>query len=127
MSTPVKLWLLALIAVNFIVPLFLLPRFEAQVVLVTMFISMMLMTGLTALAGFTRIVGAGHLVWIPMLIWIWTRLGEIPADDVFGLWIRALIILNGISLIIDAIDMKRYFTGDREEMVKDLEKAALQR
>jgi hypothetical protein len=126
MSTPVRLWLLMLVAVNLVVPLFFLQRLEAQIVVGTMFISMMLMTGLTALAGFTRIVGAGHFVWIPMLIWIWIRLGEIPADDVFGLWIRALMILNGISLIIDVLDVKRYLAGDRKEMVKDLENTALQ-
>lgn len=58
MSTPVRLWLLILVTVNLIVPLFFLQRLEAQIVVGTMFISMMLMTGLTALAGFTRIVGA---------------------------------------------------------------------
>ena len=78
MSTPVRLWVLALITVNFLVPLFFLERLEAQVVLVTMFVSMVLMTGLTALRGFTRIIGAGHFVWIPMLMWIWTRLGDVP-------------------------------------------------
>ena len=126
MSTPVRLWLLALITVNFIAPLFFLDRIEAQVVLATLFVSMMLMTGLTALSGFSRILGAGHVVWIPMLIWIWTRLGEIPADDFFGLWIRTLMILNIISLIIDAIDVKRYLAGDREEMVKGLDRTALE-
>jgi hypothetical protein len=126
MSTPVRLWLLMLVAVNLVVPLFFLQRLEAQIVVGTMFLSMMLMTGLTAFAGFTRIVGAGHFVWIPMLIWIWARLGEIPADDVFGVWIRTLMILNGISLIIDAVDVKRYMAGDHEEMVKGLDNPALQ-
>ncbi len=126
MSTPVRLWLLVLITVNLIVPIFYLHRLEAQIVVGTMFISVILMTGLTAVAGFTRIVGAGHVLWIQMLIWIWTRLGEIPADDVFGLWVRALMILNGISLIIDAVDVKRYIAGDHEEMVKGLENSALQ-
>lgn len=120
MSTPVRIWLLALVTVNLIVPLLYLERLEAQIVLGIMFVSMMLMTGLTALTGFTRIVGAGHVLWIPMLIWLWTRLDDIPADDMFGLWVRALIILNGISLIIDALDVKGYIAGDREEMVKDL-------
>lgn len=125
MSTPVRLWLLMLVTANLVIPLFFLQRLEAQIVVGTMFVSMMLMTGLTALAGFTRIIGAGHFVWIPMLIWIWTRLGEIPADDRFGLWIRSLMILNGISLIIDVADVKRYIQGDREEMVKELERTAL--
>ena len=126
MSTPVRLWLIMLVTVNLVLPLFFLQRLEAQIVVGTMFVSMMLMTGLTALTGFTRIIGAGHFVWIPMLIWIWPRLGEIPADDLFGLWIRSLMIFNGISLIIDVADVKRYIGGDREEMVKELERTALQ-
>ncbi len=125
MSTPVRGWLLSLITVNLVVPLFLLERLEAPVVVATLFISMMLMTGLTALAGFTRILGLGHILWIPMLLWLWTRLGEIPADDVFGIWVRVLMVLNGISLVIDAVDIGRYIAGHREEVVKDLDTGAM--
>ena len=31
------------------------------------------------------------------------------------LWIRTLMVLNSISLIIDAVDVIRYIRGDREE------------
>ena len=83
-----RLWLLLLVTANLIVPLFHLHRLEAQVVIGTLLISMMIMTGLTALTGFTRLLGLGHILWVPLLYWLWTRLGQIPPDDVFGMWIR---------------------------------------
>ena len=124
MPTPIRLWVLALVTVNLVLPLFFLERLEAQIVVGTVVISMMLMTGLTALAGFTRIIGLGHIVWGPMLIWLWVRLAEIPADDVFGIWVRALMALNTISLLFDAVDVGRYLAGNRAEMVKGLNGAA---
>lgn len=121
MPTSVKAWLLLLVAVNLVVPLFFFERLEAQVVVGTMLLSMMLMTALTAWAGFTRILGLGHMLWIPMLLWLWTRLDEIPAIDAFGLWVRLLMVLNGISLIIDVVDVRRYLAGDREDIVRGLQ------
>ncbi len=121
MPTPVRLWLLLLVTVNLFIPLFFLNRFEAQVVLTVFLASMMLMTGLTALSGFTRLVGLGHILWIPMLAWLWMGLDQIPGQDFFGIWIRILMILNSISLVLDAVDAARYIGGDRREVVQGLE------
>ena len=115
-----RLWLLALIALNLVVPLFFVGRLEARVVVITLLASVTLTTALTARFGFTRILGAGHVLWIPMLYFLWTRLGAIPAGDVFGVWIRALIALNVISLAFDGIDVIRYVAGDRAETVNGL-------
>ncbi len=125
MSTPVRGWLLALVTVNLVVPLFFLERLEARVAVGTLLASMMLMTGLTSFAGFTRILGLGHILWVPMLAWLWTRLDESPADNIFGVWVRALIVLNTISLVIDGVDVGRYVAGDRDEMVRGLDEAPL--
>ena len=115
-----QLWLLALITLNLVVPVFFVDRLEARVVVITLLASVTLTTALTARFGFTRILGAGHVLWIPMLYFLWTRLGVIPAGDVFGVWIRALIALNVISLAFDGIDVIRYVAGDRAETVKGL-------
>ena len=112
-----QIWLMLLITANVFAPLFFLHQVEAQVVLVTITISMTLMILLTARYGFSRIVGLGHVVWIPLLAFLLARLGDIPATDVFGVWIRALVVLNGISLVIDTVDVVRYAIGDREETV----------
>lgn len=115
-----QVWLAALVAANLVVPMFFLQRLEARVVLGTILASMTLMTWLTGRFGFTRIIGLGHILWVPMLAFLFARLGDIPAGDAFGIWIRALIVLNGVSLVIDAVDVIRYIAGDREETVAGL-------
>ncbi len=115
-----QVWLAALVATNLVVPMFFPQRLEARVVLTTFLASLALMTFLTGRFGFTRIVGLGHILWVPMLAFLVVRLGDIPDNDVFGIWLRAVIVLNGISLVVDAIDVIRYIVGDREETVPGL-------
>ncbi len=63
----VQLWVLLLLVANFLIPLLLLPRLEAIVVLVTFFASFGLMVLITGLSGFTRLLGLGHILWIPLI------------------------------------------------------------
>ena len=112
-----QLWLMLLVTANLAASLFFLHRLEAQVVLGTMLASMTLMTLLTARFGFTRILGLGHILWVPMLAFLFTRLGDIPAGDAFGIWIRSLFVFNGMSLVIDAVDVMRFISGDRVETI----------
>ncbi|MFQ5571235.1 MAG: hypothetical protein ACE5G0_16280 [Rhodothermales bacterium] len=112
-------WVLLLMTVNMMVPLFFLDRLEAQVILGTFIASALLMFAITARSGFSRLLGAGHFLWFPLLYFLWTRLDQIPADDVFGLWIRVLMVMNAISLVIDVMDVLQYITGDRTEMVEE--------
>ncbi len=114
-STPVRLWLLLLVAANMVIPLFFLGRLEAQLVLVAFLASIVFMTALTAISGFTRLLGLGHMFWIPLLWFLWTRLDGAPSDMFFGLWLRVLITLNALSLVIDTADVIRYIAGEREE------------
>ncbi len=115
-----QLWLMLLVVVNLVVPLFFLDRLEAQVVVVALLASATLMTILTGVFGFTRLLGLGHIFWLPLLYFLWLRLDQIPADDFFGIWVRALMALNATSLVIDIIDVSRYIAGDREETVKGI-------
>ena len=115
-----QLWLMLLVVVNLVVPLFFLDRLEAQVVVVALLASATLMTILTGVFGFTRLLGLGHIFWFPLLYFLWLRLVQIPADDFFGIWVRALMALNAASLVIDIIDVSRYIAGDREETVKGI-------
>ncbi len=114
------LWNMLLVMANLVLPLFFLNRVESQVVLATVLASMILMTTLTRLSGFSRLLGLGHVLWIPLLYFLWIRLGEIPANDFFGIWIRVLMALNAASLVIDTVDVIRYIAGDREETIKGL-------
>lgn len=120
MSWPVKLWLFVLVAANGVAPLVFLQHFEAQMILGAMLVGATLMSLLTARFGFTRILGLGHIPWIPLLGWLAFRLGEIPADDAFGLWIRTVMVVNALSLVLDTADVVRYVAGDRKELVTGL-------
>jgi hypothetical protein len=117
MPLGVKMWLMVLVAANMIAPMFFISTREAQVVLVTMLASMALMTALTAWSGFTRLLGFGHILWVPLLVYLWPHLRENPVETIFGLWLRGLMVLNAISLGIDAVDVIRYVRGDRGEIV----------
>jgi hypothetical protein len=65
-------------------------------------------------------LGLGHILWIPLVGWLALRLGQIPADDAFGMWIRGVMLLNTVSLVIDTADVVRFVTGDRKELVAGL-------
>ncbi len=119
-SLPVKLWVGLMVIFNMVIPLFFLERLEAQVVLAAIMASMALMTLITATTGFSRLMGLGHIFWIPLLYFLWMSLDQIPPDDGFGVWVRALIVINGTSLVIDAVDVFRYLAGERGEVVKGL-------
>ncbi len=120
MPIPWQLWLMLLVAANAVAPLFFLRHLEAQVVLGTFLVGAMLMTWLTGRFGFTRILGLGHILWIPLLAFLLARVGHIPGNDAYGIWIRSLIVLISISLVIDAFDVFRYIAGDQEETVSGL-------
>lgn len=116
----VKLWMLVLLVANFLIPLFLLPRLEATVVLATSFASFGLMVWITGLSGFTRLVGLGHILWIPLIFYLWGLLGGAEDSGLYAIWLRGLIAVNTVSVLLDAIDITRYLRGDRAEMVAGL-------
>ncbi len=120
MPLPWQLWLMLLVTVNLVIPLFYLDRLEAQVVVGVFLASFVLSSILTARVGFTRFLGLGHILWVPLLYFLWTRLDQNPPHDLFGTWIRTLMALNATSLVIDAVDVIRYIAGDRAETVKSL-------
>ncbi len=113
-------WVLLLISVNLVTPFFFLGHVEAQVVLAAGMVSMVLMTALTGHFGFSRIIGLGHIAWVPLLGFLWLRLPDAPATDAFGIWLRAVIVLDAISLAFDAVDVVRFARGDRAETVPTL-------
>ena len=120
MPIPVRLWLMVLVGANMVIPLFFLGRLEARVVLGTFIISAMLMVLLTARVGFNRLLGLGHILFPVLIYFLWTRLSQLPADSVYGVWVRAVMLLNAISVIFDVVDVIRYISGNRGEIVEGL-------
>ncbi len=114
MPMPWPVWLGLLVAVNVAGPIYFFEALEAKVVLAAFLASAALMTAIFATKGFVRLLGIGHIFWVPMVPWLWIRLDQVGLDSPLGCWIAAVIVVDGISLVIDAVDVFRYLRGDRK-------------
>lgn len=73
----------------------------------------MLMDWLHGQYGYVRLLGLAHLVfWTPVYGWILAKRRHIadPASA-FGRYLLVYLVVDGISLAIDVVDVARYFTG----------------
>ncbi len=107
-------WVMLLMVVNMIIPLFYLRTLEGKVVLGAFVFGALLQTGIFSAKGFVRLLGIGHIAWVPMVAWLWTRLGVAPASSLFRYWLLATIVLATLSLLIDAAAVIRYLRGARD-------------
>ena len=112
MPVPVRAWVMLLALTNMASIAFIDHR-EAQVVLAALILGGMIQAAINAKLGFVRLLGVGHFHWIPMLYWLYIRLETIRDEPAFYYWIVTLLVMNGISLVIDVIDVTRYALGDR--------------
>jgi len=108
-----RMWAASLITVN-LAGLYFIGRLEAQVVVATNLIAISSMVVIYRKIGFTRILGVAHILWIPMFIWMATRLDAMEADPALMVWFWALVSVNALSLVIDAIDAVRFLRGERQ-------------
>lgn len=112
-----RMWLAVLVLANFIMPWFFIQHVEAQVTFAAVVIGLVIALILIKIQGFTRLLGLMHIAWFPLIVYLWGRLDLLPADNLFGIWVRAVILLNGISLVIDVTDVIRYLRGERKPPV----------
>ncbi len=117
MPNPWVAWLTLLMAANMVMPIFFIETLEAQVVLATMMASAALMMFLFVKKGFVRLLGLGHVLWIPMVFWLSARADFASASTGLEHWLLVVMVLNGLSLIIDAVDVIRYAKGERAPTV----------
>ncbi len=117
MPIPWQVWLGVLILANMVVPFFFIHTLEAQVVVATFIVGLVIMSVIFSVKGFVRLLGIGHIGWLLLVFWLWTRLDHAPADSIFGYWLMAVVVLNSLSLIIDTIDVLRYVKGERRPVL----------
>lgn len=87
---------------------------EARWVLAAFVGAFLLMTALYEINGYNRFLGLGHIVfWTPLLLYLYQRLGNVIGPRLFETWLRVLLATNGVSLVIDYVDVFRYIMGDR--------------
>lgn len=106
-------WVGLLMLANMIAPLFFIETLEAQVVLGAMMAGAAIQISIFRMKGFVRLLGVGHILWIPMVIWLAIGFDPERLASPFGLWVAAVVILNSVSLLIDAVDVARYIKGER--------------
>lgn len=117
MALPWRVWLMGLVAANLVAPLFFLARPEALATIAALVASMVLMLWLIRVQGYTRLLGLGHVFWIPLVYYLVSQFDSVPPADAFGLWLRAVAILNIVSLIVDSVDVARYLAGERASLI----------
>ena len=113
---PWRVWIALLGAVN-MSAIFFLDTVEGKLVLAALFAGAVFQMSIFAAKGYVRLLGIGHILWLPLVLWLGSRLGDIGTDTTFGKWVVAVIVVDGISLIIDAADVGRYLAGDRTPAV----------
>jgi hypothetical protein len=73
-----------------------------------------LMSVLYEMTGYNRLLGLAHVVcWTPLVVYLYGRLTNLVGPPLFESWIRVLLATNGLSLVIDYVDVARYLLGDR--------------
>jgi hypothetical protein len=120
MAKPWQLWMVFLVSANMILPWFFLGRPEALVTLVTAIIGITTMTALYSRYGFVRLLGLGHFPWLFTVPWLWSRLNQTTETGTFYYWLLAVVALDSVSLIIDTVDVVRYWMGDRQPVVSTI-------
>jgi hypothetical protein len=114
MPKPWLAWIGLLVAANLVGSLVFIGSLEAKVVITALLIGATIQMWIFGAKGFVRLLGIGHLPWVPMIPWLWTRLDHAEAGSPFVYWLVAVMILDGLSLAIDAADVVRYVKGERK-------------
>lgn len=90
-------------------------RYEALAILASFLLASVLMTWIYSQAGYVRLLGLAHLVfWTPAWIWVAIRLRTRGLSTLFGKYLAFYLVIAGLSLVIDAVDVVRYLLGDGE-------------
>lgn len=113
-----QIWLGALVTANIVVPMFFIHTLEAQVVIATAIVGLVIMSVIFSMKGFVRLMGIGHIGWLPLVFWLGIRLQHAPVDSTFGYWLMAVIVLDSLSIFIDTIDTLRYIKGERQPFLE---------
>lgn len=102
-----------LVLLGFGYPLFEIGRPEAQVMVAMFLVGGVAVMWFSERFRLTRLAGVIHIIWVPLLAWLVGRLDAVPSDSGYGLWVRALIVFLGVSVVIGVVDVILYFRGHR--------------
>ncbi len=116
-----QLWVLLLVLANLGSLLFVFSKEEGSwsvrkepiAILFGFVLAAAIMEWIFANYGYVRLLGLGHLLaWTPVYIYLLLQRERHGMTSWFGKYIHFYLLIAGISLCIDAIDVVRYLLGD---------------
>jgi len=111
-----RIWVALLVLFNAVIPMLFIDSLEAQIVLTTFAMSASIQMYIFHHKGFVRLLGLGHILWLPMITWLLIHNSDMIFTSLFGIWMIILMIINSLSLCIDAFDVWRYWHGECSEL-----------
>jgi len=115
MKFPWNLWVGMLAMINMVGGLIFVQTIEGKLALICLIFGFLIMWLIFARKGFVRLLGLGHLIaWTPQIIFYIHSVGN--TAGMFQYWIISVLIVNGISMVIDFVDVVRYSLGDKQPM-----------
>jgi len=90
-------------------------RSECVAIIASFVIAAILMDWMYNTFGYVRLLGMAHLVaWTPALVYVLMRRKQLGMSTAFGKYVHFYLVIAGLSLGIDLLDVVRYFLGDGE-------------
>ena len=108
MKFPWNVWVHVLLLVNLIGGLFFITTKEGQFAVVSVIIAFVIMILIYAKKGFVKLLGLGHIAWVPMVVFFALTVMEGNVQGAFKVWLIAILVMNGTSLVIDTVDVVKY-------------------
>lgn len=108
-----RIWVVCLMLIN-VASVFFLNTFYGWFNLIAVCVGISIMTAIYVQLGFVRLLGIGHVLWIPMVACFLADLPDRYTQPSLFYWVVSLVTFNSISLVIDTIDVARYWGGDRK-------------
>ena len=110
-----RIWILWLMTVNTAAFLFL-NKLEARIIALVWIANACTMMTMYWMFGYVRLLGLSHIIWwTPLFFWLVPIMIREHKPGVYGKWLLLLAISDIASLLIDYVDVIRYFLGDTAE------------
>ncbi len=108
-----QLWVGWLVVANLAALIFVVKSVEARWVVGLFILNALFMQWLYSQVGYVRLLGLSHVIfWTPLLIYLWKRRKFTYLSTWTGKYLYLVFITDGISLLVDYVDVARYLLGD---------------
>ena len=94
------------------------PRYEAIAIVAAFLLAGEFMDYLYLQYGYVRLLGLAHIVfWTPVYAWILVHRKDYAAAPYFSKFVVFYLVMAGLSLFIDVIDVARYLFGETGSII----------